>query len=77
MDIILHLGAHRTASTSFQRYMRSVSDALAAGGTGFWGPGRTRKGLFHRVGTREARIATGAACNWPSMARRGTVSRDW
>lgn len=55
MDIILHLGAHRTASTSFQRYMRSAGDALAAGGTGFWGPGRTRKGLFHRVGTREAR----------------------
>ncbi len=55
MDIILHLGAHRSASTSFQRYMRNVAPELAAQGTGFWGPGRTRKGLFHRVGTRAAR----------------------
>ncbi|MHA6324162.1 hypothetical protein [Roseivivax sp. CAU 1753] len=54
MDIILHLGAHRSASTSFQRYMRAVADDLLAGGTGFWGPCRTRKGLFHRIDTREA-----------------------
>jgi len=46
MDIILHLGAHRTATTSFQRYLRSNADAILASGTGIWGPLRTRKGLF-------------------------------
>lgn len=46
MDIILHVGAHRTATTSFQRYLRDNSDAIHATGTGLWGPLRTRKGLF-------------------------------
>ena len=46
MDIILHVGAHRTATTSFQRYLRANSDAIGTSGTGVWGPLRTRKGLF-------------------------------
>lgn len=46
MEIILHVGAHRTATTSFQRYLRSNGDAIAASGTAIWGPLRTRKGLF-------------------------------
>ncbi|MBY6004357.1 hypothetical protein KUV62_10585 [Salipiger bermudensis] len=47
MEIILHAGAHRTATTSFQTYLRGAAPGLAAQGTGFWGPWRTRKGLFH------------------------------
>ena len=47
MDIILHLGAHRAASTSFQTYLRGADAQLAGQGIGFWGPQRTRKGLFH------------------------------
>ena len=46
MDVILHLGAHRTASTSFQYYMRGHAQALGARNLAFWGPLRTRKGLF-------------------------------
>ena len=46
MKIILHIGAHRTGTTSFQSYMRRHASALAADGIGFWGPARTRKGLF-------------------------------
>lgn len=46
MKIILHIGAHRTGTTSFQSYMRRHSQMLAAEGIGFWGPVRTRKGLF-------------------------------
>ena len=46
MDIILHVGAHRTATTSFQRYLRANADAIRASDTGIWGPLRTRKGLF-------------------------------
>ncbi|WP_298919817.1 hypothetical protein [uncultured Roseobacter sp.] len=46
MDVILHIGAHRTGTTSFQDYMRRHTEPLAAMGVGFWGPGRTRRGLF-------------------------------
>ena len=45
MDVILHLGAHRTATTSFQEYMRQHKELLAQQGVGFWGPQRTRRGL--------------------------------
>jgi len=46
MDVILHIGAHRTATTTFQKYMRSRSAEFAARGVAFWGPLRTRRGLF-------------------------------
>ncbi|MFW2544600.1 hypothetical protein ACN2XU_18345 [Primorskyibacter sp. 2E107] len=49
MDVILHIGAHRTASTSFQHFMRAHAGPLAGHGVGFWGPGRTRTGLLHGV----------------------------
>lgn len=47
MDVILHIGAHRTATTTFQHYLRAQSDWLDRADVGFWGPGRTRSGLFH------------------------------
>lgn len=46
MDVILHIGAHRCGTTTFQHYMHSNADSLAQAGIGFWGPERTRKGLF-------------------------------
>ncbi|WP_299862201.1 hypothetical protein [uncultured Roseobacter sp.] len=46
MDVILHVGAHRTGTTTFQDYMRRHVDPLAEAGIGYWGPGRTRRGLF-------------------------------
>ena len=49
MDVILHIGAHRCATTSFQHYLRQNRDTLAAQGLGFWGPRRTRTGLFHGI----------------------------
>ncbi|MGX0975180.1 hypothetical protein ACSSVY_000878 [Roseovarius sp. MBR-51] len=49
MEIILHLGAHRTASTSFQHYMRANTAALAARGLGYWGPEVTRDGVLSGV----------------------------
>jgi len=67
MDIILHLGAHRTATTSFQSYVRHNLADLTAQGMGFWGPSRTRGGLFAGIIpvngspriTRQARMAKG------------------
>jgi hypothetical protein len=46
MEITLHIGAHRSGTTSFQYYMRHNAPALAAQSLGFWGPHRTRKSLF-------------------------------
>jgi len=49
MEIILHLGAHRTASTSFQHYMHANRKVLAARGIGYWGPDVTRDGILTGV----------------------------
>ncbi|ETX29522.1 hypothetical protein [Roseivivax isoporae] len=54
MDVILHLGAHRCATTSFQAYLRDHRAALAARGIGIWDPRRTRNGLLHNVTARDA-----------------------
>lgn len=47
MDTVLHLGAHRTGTTSFQHYLRCNVEALDAASVAVWGPLRTRKGLFN------------------------------
>lgn len=67
MDVILHIGAHRAASTSFQAYLRANAAALEGQGLCFWGPRRTRSGLFAGIiptnGSprleRQARMAKG------------------
>jgi len=46
MDIILHVGAHRTGSTSFQHYLRGNRARLMADGTAVWEPHQLRRGLF-------------------------------
>ncbi|MFT4962538.1 MAG: hypothetical protein ACI92Z_003637 [Paracoccaceae bacterium] len=58
MDIILHIGAHRCATTTFQHYMRQNAERLERCGIGFWGPRRTRNGLFSGLMPRP-HIATG------------------
>ena len=45
MDVILHLGAHRTGSTTFQEYMTRAQ----SGDVAYWGPKITRGGLFDGV----------------------------
>lgn len=55
MDVILHLGAHRTATTHFQHMMGHNGTDLARRGLAYWGPKRTRTGLFHGLyGSSEA-----------------------
>lgn len=49
MDVILHIGAHRCATTTFQDYLRRNAGWLGARGLAFWGPHRTRGGLFRGV----------------------------
>lgn len=52
MDVILHIGAHRTATTSFQSYLRANRAELGAQGIGFWAPWRTRGGLLNGIADR-------------------------
>jgi hypothetical protein len=49
MDVILHVGAHRTATTCFQNYLRENRETLFARGIGVLCPPRTRAGLFRGV----------------------------
>lgn len=49
MQVCLHLGAHRCATTSFQEYLRQNAEELEKAGIGFWGPRRTRQGLLHGI----------------------------
>lgn len=47
MEIILHLGAHRCASTTFQSFLWENRARLAKQGLTCWTPRRTRDGLMH------------------------------
>lgn len=80
MEIILHLGAHRSASTSFQSYLRANRDGLGEHGLGFWGPWRTRNGLLHGIADRpeseaQTRRATGRLQLALEGAQRNGVRR--
>ncbi len=46
MQIVLHLGAHRTATTSLQGMLGDSHVALQEVGLAYWGPKRLRAGLF-------------------------------
>lgn len=46
MDVTLHIGVHRTGSTTFQSYLRRNAAVLRQQRVGYWGPRRTRKGMF-------------------------------
>lgn len=49
MKVILHTGAHRCATSSFQEYLRQNAEVLTPQGIDVWGPQRTRGGLFHGI----------------------------
>lgn len=49
MRVILHLGAHRCATTSFQAYLERKAHDLSARGVVCVGPKRIRSGLFHGI----------------------------
>ncbi len=47
MEIVFHLGAHRTGSTTFQTFMDANAKVLQEAKIVYWGPDTTRNGLFH------------------------------
>jgi hypothetical protein len=72
MDVVLHVGAHRTASTTFQKTLGANGAALAAGGVVYWGPKCTRAGLFDGlIGAPERWTAGGVG----RVAARGARAR--
>jgi len=46
VDVILHIGAHRTASKTFQKALSRNQQHLMQNDTVFWGPEVTRNGMF-------------------------------
>lgn len=50
MEIILHTGVHRTATTSFQHWLRANADTLADHGTAVWEIQTTRSKRFSLFG---------------------------
>jgi hypothetical protein len=46
MDVILHVGGHRTATTTLQRVLSKNNGAMQADRIAYWGPKRTRSDLF-------------------------------
>ena len=49
MDIFLHVGARRTATTSFQHYLQANAGLIEALGIRVWGPSQARNGLFSGI----------------------------
>ena len=46
MDVILHLGAHRTATTTFQHYMRDHAEGFSEQAVAYWSPQQSRQSVF-------------------------------
>jgi hypothetical protein len=71
MDVVLHVGAHRTASTTFQKTLGANGAALAEAGVVYWGPKCTRAGLLHGlIGRPAAQDAGMRAMGVARVARR-------
>lgn len=69
LDVILHVGAHRTGTTSLQSWLMQNSDLLARAGIAVWGPDRTRAGLFAGLTKRPDAITQEDDC----LARRSAA----
>lgn len=58
MEVVLHIGAHRTATSALQYHMANHRDALVEDGVVYWGPKITRGGLFRgAIGSVEGVLA--------------------
>ncbi|MEO0937948.1 MAG: hypothetical protein AAFY38_07315 [Pseudomonadota bacterium] len=78
MDITLHIGAHRTGTTSFQTCLRGNLAPLREQGVDAWGPRLLRSGLFDGLGGRSvypraaAKVQGRVALRLHGTAARGT-----
>ena len=83
-NVILHIGAHKTATTHLQMALQSARPALSAQGVAFYGPTQLRKdGQFlpERLGLPFAKVQSSvdAKAEWQSMvgdAKRVVLSEE-
>ncbi len=59
MEVILHCGAHRCASTSFQNYLSRNVQVLADQGLAYWGPERTRSNGLNSLNKLTTEVCDG------------------
>ncbi len=76
MDVTLHIGAHRTATSVFQNYLQENEADLASRGIGIIGPKRTRSGMLGGVLPRPGDIRTAAQQLRRARGRIGLTIRD-
>lgn len=67
LDVILHVGAHRTGSTTFQQTLQRNAARLQASSVEVWGPGLTRSPLFDGLIKAADRVS-------PEIARKAHTS---
>lgn len=70
MDLVLHLGAHRTGTTAIQHTLRRNRRQLMQRGVGYWGPGILRKVFSSGLLTEAAGDMTGLV----AQARRRDIT---
>ncbi|MCU0912074.1 MAG: hypothetical protein MUE98_12220 [Rhodobacteraceae bacterium] len=71
MDLALHIGAHRTGTTSLQQGLRKAAEALAPAGVTVWGPDQMRVPGRHHHARNLRRAASD-----PEAARAAAAARD-
>jgi len=71
MEVILHCGAHRCATTSFQGFMAAHAQALEDQGLVYWGPERARASGLNSLGKLTPDIRAGLHRELDACMRRG------
>ncbi len=85
MDLVLHIGAHRTGSTAFEQTIQRTIEQHPACGVAIWGPARLRaipgfssvNKLTHAIGAQGSleqlsEVAKRLADEWEEERARGT-----
>ena len=73
MEIILHCGAHRCATTSFQRYLRNNAPELSRDGLTHWGPERTGSNGLNNLNNLTPAICDGLRRELDACERAGAT----
>jgi len=74
VELYLHIGAHRTGSTAFQRILAKNARALEQGGTVVWGPDALRKRSYFYLPPKDG-FAEGAQEAWARDVAAVTADR--
>lgn len=73
MEVILHCGAHRCATTSFQNYLESNLQDLQCRGLTYWGPERTRANGLNNLNKLTPEICSALSQELDACERDGAA----